>query len=146
SSAPACMVPQAPHDDAALGRFFVWGSAEYLLWWVKNQPLSAPLVTTGPPGTPIPPGPGALGAPGTAVLFGGSDIDYHTFSGGRFTLGFGLGQSCDDLWGLEASGFLTERRVSQFAATSGPTGAPILARPFVNALTNTETVAIVSEP
>src|SRR5882724_3485002 len=30
----------------------VWGSAEYLLWWVRGQNLP-PLVTTSPPGTPI---------------------------------------------------------------------------------------------
>jgi Putative beta barrel porin-7 (BBP7) len=141
-AAPACMVPQAPHDDRALGQFFVWGSAEYLLWWVKNQPLSVPLVTTSTSGT----GTGTLGSADTAVISGGSGIDYHTFSGARFTLGFGVGQSCDDIWGLEGSGFFTERRTSRLVANSSATGAPVLARPIVDALTNTETVAIVSEP
>ena len=144
---PACMVPQASHEDRPLGQIFAWGSAEYLLWWVKNQPLHTPLITTGPATTPIPPGPGALGAPGTVVLFGDSDIDYHTFSGARFTLGFGLGDTRDDIWGMEGSGFFTERRTTQFVAASSATGAPVLARPFLNALPPPmETVAIVSEP
>jgi hypothetical protein len=119
----------------------IWGGAEYLLWWVRNQPVATPLVTTGTPASM-----GALGAPGTVVLFGGSDIDYHTFSGGRFTLGLGWGSSCDGALGVEGSGFFLEKRIANMVATSSVTGVPILARPFQNALDATESEALVSFP
>src|SRR5438067_13631103 len=40
--------PAAPHgglpESKPHGELITWGSAEYLLWWVKNQPLGVPLV------------------------------------------------------------------------------------------------------
>jgi hypothetical protein len=129
-------VEERHHD----GQLVVWGSAEYLLWWVKNQPVSAPLVTTGDPATL-----GVLGAPGTAVLFGGSDIDYHTFSGGRFTLGIGWGSNCDCTWGVEGSGFFLEKRPSRSIATSSIIGVPVLARPFFDTQTG-ESALLISAP
>src|SRR5437879_4931430 len=51
---PLWGAPAVPHggvaDDKPHNReLVVWSSAEYLLWWVKNQPLGVPLVTTGSP-------------------------------------------------------------------------------------------------
>ena len=126
---PYCGVP-APHEppeEKSQNQFVIWGSAEYLLWWVKNQPQSVPLVTTGDTT-----GLGTLGSPGTTVLFGGSGIDYNAFSGGRFTIGMGLGQDGNANWGVESTGFFLEKRVVNFTATSGENGIPLLARPFFN--------------
>ena len=96
--APSWGAPALPHGDIAEDKphseVVIWGGAEYLLWWEKNQPLGIPLVTTGSPGM------GALGSPDTVVLYGGSDADYHTFSGGRFTLGFGFGRDSWADWGV----------------------------------------------
>jgi hypothetical protein len=127
-------------EDKCHGEFITWGSAEYLLWWVKNQPLGVPLVTTGGAGS------GALGSPDTVVLYGGSNADYHSFSGGRFTLGFGLGRDAWADWGVEGSGFFLEKRPSDFLASSSVIGVPVLARPFLNALTNTEDRLSISDP
>ncbi|HLJ97070.1 MAG TPA: BBP7 family outer membrane beta-barrel protein [Gemmataceae bacterium] len=138
--APA-VPPGAIPDVKTHGELVITGSAEYLLWWVKNQPLGVPLVTTG-----TPTGLGALGSPDTVLLFGGNDIDYHTFSGGRFTLGIGWGHNSEADWSVEGSGFFLEKRPAQFLATSSVTGVPLLARPIVNALTNTETSALISSP
>jgi hypothetical protein len=80
------------------------------------------------------------------VLLGGSDLDYHTFSGGRFTLGLGYGTEWNGIWGVEGSGFFLEKRPAEFLATSSVTGVPVLARPIVNAQTGAETVALVSQP
>jgi hypothetical protein len=102
-------------------------SGEYLLWWVKNGPLPVPLVTTGP--FPPLPGvrPGVLGQPGTALVFGLTDLDYHTFSGLRVTAGSWLnsGQTV----GFEGRGFLLERKTNQFRAASDAAGNPVLALP-----------------
>jgi hypothetical protein len=79
------------------------------------------------------------------VLFGGSDIDYHTFSGGRFTLGVGFGSEYNGIWGVEGSGFFLEKRPANFVASSSVTGVPLLARPFLNALDG-ESSLLISSP
>jgi hypothetical protein len=118
----------------------VWGSAEYLVWWVKDGPLAVPLVTANTAGNdPF------LGAPGTAVLFGENGIDYGTFSGLRLNAGYWLDR--DQRFGLEAGGFVLEQR-AQFltAATDGSLTSPALGRPVVDALTGNEEALIVALP
>jgi hypothetical protein len=102
-------------------------SGEYLLWWVRNGPLPVPLITTGP--FPSPPGvsPGVLGQPGTALVYGLTDIDYHTFSGVRVTAGYWF--DADQTVGFEGRGFLLERKTNQFSAASDAAGNPVLALP-----------------
>jgi hypothetical protein len=102
-----------------------WGGAEYLLWWIKDGPLPFPLVTTTTePGSAEP---GAIGQPGTRVLFGGNPIDFDSFSGIRATVGGWV--DCDCTLGIEASGFLLERRTSVFHAASDGNGNPFLGFP-----------------
>lgn len=116
----------------------IYGSAEYLLWWFKGQSVP-PLVTSG---TLSQTTPGALGSPGTTVLFGGRDMENGSHSGGRFYLGYWL---CDDhALGLEGGYFFTGPAVTNFSATSG--GTPILTRPFINAATGAETTELVAGP
>src|SRR5262249_2751514 len=80
-----------------------WASSEYLLWWVKQGPLTVPLVTMNPDSlTTI----AALNEPGTSVLLGAggnSSMNYGNFSGIRATVGGWL--DTDGLLGLEGSGF-----------------------------------------
>src|SRR5207244_13438383 len=103
--------------------------------------------TTNTPVTPTSPATtGTLGSPGTAVIFGGSDLDYHTFSGGRFSLGFGLGHAPEADWGVEGTGFFVERRPVVFMASSTLPGFPVLARPIIDARFGTETIALISDP
>src|SRR5438093_2308372 len=47
----------------------IWGSAEYLLWAIKDSPVPV-LVTSSPASSAA-----ILGRPGTVPLFGGSDVD-----------------------------------------------------------------------
>ena len=82
-----------------------WVGAEYLLWWIKNAPMPQPLVTTGSLDDDFP---GAIGQPGTRVLFGESDIDFGAFSGGRLSAGYWL--DCEHTCAFEASGFVLEKR------------------------------------
>ena len=63
------------------------GSAEYLLWWMKNSPAAPPLLSTG-----------TLGDPDFSVVFGARDYDTGAQSGGRFTVGYRLNRD----WALEA--------------------------------------------
>lgn len=105
----------------------VWFSNDYLLYWIKNGPLPAPLVTTSNP-TDV----GTLGAPSTRVLFGGSGLDYGTFSGIRSTLGTWLNP--EQSVGIAARGFLLERRTVTFSAQSDAAGNPLLAFPVFDPL------------
>jgi hypothetical protein len=100
-------------------------STDYLLWWVRRGPTPGPLLTVGSPTDAIP---GALGQPGTAVLFGGSPLDYHTFSGLRLNGSVGL---TSDL-AVEGSYFVLERRSAGFGIASDATGSPLIARPIIS--------------
>jgi hypothetical protein len=118
--------PATPMFDATgIGSAWLWFGAEYLLWWVKDGPLPVPLVTTGSAADALP---GALGQPGTIVLFGGDDLNYQDFSGLRLTLGGWLdgGQS----FGLETSAFFLNQRSVNFRINSDGAGSPVIAVPF----------------
>ena len=104
-----------------------WADADYLMWWMRHGPLSAPLLTTGDPTNAVP---GALGQPGTRVLFGGSGLDYGTFSGGRLMVGGWL--DSDQAIGIEGGGFLFEQKAIRFAVASDNTGVPPIYLPVIN--------------
>jgi hypothetical protein len=134
---PQFFVPDRP-DPRCL-----WVNVDYLLWWIKPGPLPSPLVTTGPASDPVP---GSLGSqgPNTTILYGGHNIDFGTFSGGRFDVGFWLPQC--PLIGFDAGFFGLQSRSVNFAAASDANGDQILARPVIGAQTGTETVYIDSYP
>jgi hypothetical protein len=126
----------------------LYGSADYLLWWVKGSPLP-PLVTAGSFGDPMP---GAIGPnnPGTSILFGNKDYGTGARSGGRFLVGWWF--TDDHLIGIEGGGFFLGQDTTRFSATSF--GNPLLFRPFIEASPNsragvppgTETVEQVAVP
>jgi hypothetical protein len=128
-----CFLPPA-------SRFYM--SAEYLGWWTKGQNFPA-LVTASPAGTPQAMA-GVLGAPGTAVLLGGHDLDNGAQSGGRFTAGFWFDR--DESIGLEGSYFFLANQTSSFDAGSNASGLPILARPFFDVHAGAEASELVSFP
>ena len=124
----------------------LWASADYLLWWVKDAPLSVPIVTTGDPnvGFPTMNTAGALGQPGTAVLLGDSSLNFKSFSGMRFTLGGWVDPQ--QTMGIEGSGFVLERRTNQFAAASDASGNPPLYFPRFNSFSGTEGGFPIADP
>jgi hypothetical protein len=133
--------PSLPMQEATVDPYLIWARADFLLWWIKNGPAPPPLVTTGPSSAVSP---GVLGQPGTAILIGGQPIDYGTFSGGRFSVGgwCNVHQSL----GLEVTGFVLQKRSVFSTATSDASGTPVLARPFIDAQTNTQFVAFATFP
>jgi hypothetical protein len=114
--------------------------AEYLLWWMKGASVP-PLVTSSPAGTPLSQA-GVLGAPGTSVLFGGSDVNGGVRSGGRFAVGAWL-DDCQT-FGVEGGVFFLESKSAGLSAASG--GNPILARPFTDAVTGRPASELVAFP
>jgi len=120
----------------------LWMDAAYLLWWVKDGPLRFPLVTTGNPA--LGGLTGALGQPGTAVLFGGNGLDYGAASGFRVNTGVWFGE--DRNRGLEFGAlFLTTQQTSFFASTNA-SGSPPLFIPAFNAVTGAEGRLVVGDP
>jgi hypothetical protein len=126
----------SPSGEAEEGRLYA--EIEYLLWWMRRDREPA-LFTTGSPGD-VPAG--AIGQPGTDVLFGGHVGDpFH--SGGRVTAGYlaagGLG--------VEAGYFILEQRSALFSTSSnGAPTAPIIARPFFDFNFQHENAQIIAAP
>ena len=102
--------PPVPVEPA--GQF--WIGVDYLGWSVKGDHLPA-LVTTSPVGTPLEQA-GVLGAPGTTVLFGNSDVDGGWRSGGRLQAGYWFDPQHRS--GVEVSFFDLQDKSTGFAANS----------------------------
>lgn len=117
----------------------MWFDAEYLLWWVKNEPLNAVLFTAGPTGQP-----GALGNAGVLPLFGGQAIEFDPVNGGRISAGYWF-NNCRTI-GVESSAFLLERGGTGFSLDAGTNNVQALSRPFIDAQTGAESAAFVSFP
>ena len=115
-----------------------FGSAEYLLWFIRGQTLP-PLLTSGPAtGNPL----AALGQPGTTVLFGGNSYDNNPYSGQQLRGGYWF----DDChaWGVDLGGFILGNNNQSF--TSSSSGVPILARPFFNTTTGMQDSELLANP
>jgi hypothetical protein len=112
-----------------------------LLWWTEGDPVP-PLVTTGSVADPIP---GALGQPGTVVLFGGNAINSGPSSGARISAGFWL-NDCRT-WGIEGSYFFLGPTATVFAvSSSGAPGSNVLARPFFDVSTGMQNAELDAFP
>lgn len=116
-----------------------WLRAEYLLFWVKDAPISAPLLVTGSPNDVFP---GALDQPGTRVLLGDS-VSMGRSSGLRFTAGSWLDDS--QRLGFEVILMGLEQTRAGQTWSADANGTPYLARPFVSARTGNENVYFVSQ-
>jgi hypothetical protein len=101
-----------------------WGQLDYLLWFPGDIRLSEPIYTTAPPQ-----GAGALGEPGTRVIYGGNDVGLDAANGVRLTMGGWLNPH--ETWGVEASGFLLEQVSDGFRVDNGPNATTGLFRPIL---------------
>jgi Putative beta barrel porin-7 (BBP7) len=117
----------------------IWMKGEYLLWSIRNGPINTPLVTTGSPDDAVP---GALGQPGTHVLFGNRSLDFGAFSGIRLTGGFDL---LDGL-GVEVGYFALERCTASYATKSDENGNPVIARPVFDSQGQTQNAYLYALP
>jgi hypothetical protein len=128
-----------------------WARVDYLLWWVKDAPLPVPLVTTGLPSVGFDPTlvntvniAGAIGQPGTQVLYGDHNVHFRPFSGMQLTLGSWIDD--DEYFGLEGSGFFLERHTNMFAAASDSAGHPPLYFPIFSDIAGAERAVPIADP
>ena len=133
------MAPIMSPPVTAFPRF--WARTDYLLWWSKNGPLSAPLATAGSSSDAVP---GALGQPHTAVLYGGNGIDFGAQGGFRLDWGWWLNER--ETLGIESGFFFVGGNAPRFSAFSNSFGFPVIARPTINAATSQETSYADSMP
>jgi len=123
------------------GRFAprVWVTFDYLLGFSKSQNAVFPFVTTSAPLAG-----GVLGNTSTYVLHAQSDLSNDVTNGARISAGFWRDEA--RRYGYYLSGFFTEYKSNVFETASDATGQPLLARPFVNAVTGAPDVLLVSFP
>lgn len=119
-------IPSHPADTERISF-----NAEYLLWWMKGDKV-APLSTSGTTGV--------LNSPGTEILFGNTSFGSDLRSGARFNMDYWL--SREHNLAFEANFLFLETQVNQYDLSSP--GAPLLARPFTNASTGTQTALVLS--
>ncbi len=130
-------MPELKHDTPPC----FWLSADYLAGWIRRGPLAAPLVTVGSAADIAP---GAIGQPGTSVLFGGSGLDFGMQSGIKAQLGLWL--DCDRHYSLDVGGFSLFQTHRNFSVASDAAGNPIITRPIFNVVDNAEEAELVSFP
>jgi hypothetical protein len=140
--AAACEPTPSPMDQPGEecfkpAPFCYWGRVEGLVWSIKHSQVPA-LVTLGSPGDAVP---GALGQPGTQILFGGN-IENEERYGERFTAGYWL--SKEEIVGLEGSLLFLDKRTIRFDDSSP--GQPVLARPFFDGVTGAPNAAFIATP
>lgn len=118
-----------------------WVEGDYLLAWMKKGHIDAPLITTGSAGDAVP---GAIGQPGTTVVYGNQHYDYNRVSGVRGMIG-GYGGTDRDLC-FDIDGFWIFSNEKHFHQSSNSDGSPLIARPFINVATGLEDAELVSSP
>jgi len=124
---------EATHDR-------LWFRSEFLGWWTKGF-AAPPLLTTSPAGTDVAQA-GVLGAAGTSVLLGDTDLHSGFRPGERLAFGAWLGHT--QTWGVEAT-YLQIARQSEYYQVDG-SAVPILARPFFNTQTGQQDSQIINYP
>jgi hypothetical protein len=112
-----------------------WIGGDGLLWWTKNQPLSVPLLTTGPASQGA--SAGNLGVPGTTSL--NAPLDYDAVGGIRLYAGGWFDD--DQKFGLDGSLFILGWQSASFGAIDkSGTGdfvinEPVPGAPFITQVT-----------
>lgn len=142
---PPVWAPPAQPQPMLVSPFQVptrfWFRTDLLLWWTKSGPMPSPLATMGSPNDAIP---GALGQPGTQVIYGGDSVNFGVVSGLRLESGYWL--DANQTFAIEGEYFFLGRQFSGFSAFSDDFGSPLIARPVINAQTGSEGSYVDSVP
>ena len=120
-------------DNAQVKSSGLWGSAEHLLWWIKNDRVP-PLVTTG--------GNGVIGAPGTRIALDDLNFADDFRQGGRFTLGYRFDSA--PIIGIEAGYFFLPDGETQASFSSNDNS--VLGRPYIDVKTGMPAATLISSP
>jgi hypothetical protein len=130
----ACAIDDC-HKDSGIG---VYGTVEYLLWWLRTQTVPPLVISGNATSAPV-----VLGQPGTVTLFGGNTGTTDGLSGGRVTAGANVGGI-----GIEGSYFQLETASKGFIATeNGATAnSTTITLPFLNTNTGQQNSLLIASP
>ncbi len=117
----------------------VWVSGGYLMGWFTRPKLVTPLITQGDTADPRP---GALGQPGTRVLYGDDQFRFGNLHGMTAELGVNL----NDRIYVDFRGFVFWPQHTRYTQSSDPNGAPFRGRPVFDVFTGSEGGYRVSNP
>ncbi len=107
-----------------------WIQGEYLMWWPRPMQIPA-LVTNGTQASE-----GVLGLPGTQTLVGDQMLN-QMYSGGRLRIGLWADACHETAWEFE--GFVIGEVTDSYTYSgTGAEGTGVIARPFFNVLSSTE--------
>jgi hypothetical protein len=98
------------------------------MWWIKKQAVTDPLFTTTTDNPPDFFDYAKLQQESTILLFGQENIDYKMFSGGRFSLGLLLNDTCE----IELRGFFLGQKTFQWLLVGDSFGNPPIFEPQIN--------------
>jgi hypothetical protein len=115
----------------------LWCDVEYLLWFTKDNQLP-PVLTQGSTSDT---NPGALGQPGTNILYGG-DVGNGLRSGVRIRGGYWFGD--DHLFGVDDTVFILAPTTNTFTDSSGAN--TLLALPYTDVILKQPGATILSYP
>jgi hypothetical protein len=106
----------------------LWFGADALIWWTSRQPLSVPVVTTGPASQPV--NPGGLGVPGTVSL--NQTLNYGVTGGVQLYAGGWFNTA--HTWGIDTSVLVLGTPSSGFTVSDpSGTGAAVINMPVAGA-------------
>lgn len=118
-----------------------FGSIDYVGFFLRPMRLSGPTVTTGSVNDAAP---GALGQPGTRIIFGQDPADFGLMSGIRAQIGMFLDPN--DTYSIEVGGFWVFRASQSFGTASDANGNPSVSRPIFNVVNGSEGAFINALP
>ena len=116
-----------------------WANFEYVLWFPKSQPVDFPLLTTGSAASQ-----GILNRGTTTVLVGNQNLAFNTANG--FRVETGIWFDPDRRKGFMLGGFLLERVNNNYFVQGDASGNPVLARPFFDTTTGTQSSLVIASP
>jgi hypothetical protein len=127
----------------------VWADFDFLLWWLKPNAISVPLITSThtPEDLAANLTAGGIADPNAFVLFGVQNFGNEASYGGRLT--FGVAMNTDGSQYIEASGFFLPTEADHFNAQSNAgNGNPALGLSYIHVFPGppTESAAIVAGP
>ena len=118
-----------------------WVEGNYLLGWTKNEKIDVPLITRGSTADTVP---GAIGQPGTKVVYGNEYIHFPRSQGVRAALRGYLDRY--RVFVLDINAFWMFNSEKHFSISSDASGSPLIARPYFDVRTNTQQAQLVSDP
>jgi hypothetical protein len=118
----------------------IWGRAEYLLWWLKNQQLGPILGTIPDKDAPLV----DLPANDITPFFGGHSINDGALSGVRLELGVGLDEAGN--WGISGEFFQLEHAAKGAELRSNAFGSPAGGPVFNDPVIGKQVIALFADP